>query len=285
MKGRLLNQFSMDEFDGKFRIATTSGESFGRGNSSNNLYVLDEDLEVVGKVEGLASGERIYSTRFIGDRAYMVTFRQIDPLFVIDLSDAENPEVLGYLKVTGYSSYLHPYDENHLIGVGMEANEQGRAQGVKIALFDVSDVANPREIGKYEITDGIWSSSDVLYDHKAFLFDKEKELIAMPVSYSGQNDYWQGAYVFKINLAEGISLKGKIAHEIEGSAKGYGYGGTDYVRRALFMDDVLYTISNSKIKASALGDLSEIEEVELPYDYGPIYYAEGGVAVAASAIE
>jgi uncharacterized secreted protein with C-terminal beta-propeller domain len=146
-------------------------------------------IEIVGKVEDLAQGERIYSTRFLGDKAYMVTFRQVDPLYVIDVSDADDPRVLGYLKVTGYSSYLHPYDENHLIGVGMQATEEGRMQGLKIALFDVSDFENPKELSTYDFTVRApnmhsYSYSEALHDHKAFLFDKEKELLVIPVSSS-----------------------------------------------------------------------------------------------------
>lgn len=275
--GQLLNQFSMDEHEGYFRVVTTSGE-FWRGESVNNLYVLDENLEIVGKVEDLAKGERIYSARFMGEKAYMVTFRQVDPLYVIDVSVPEEPKVLGYLKVTGYSGYLHPYDETHLIGVGQEATEEGRVQGVKISLFDVSDFANPKEIGKYEVKEGQWSHSDAIYDHKAFLFDRERELLVMPVSYNtyekGRYEYWQGAYVFNVNL-EGIELKGKIAHEREEkeSEDYYYYGGQDYVRRSLFMDDVLYTISNARIKANVLSDLSDVREVKLPQEnYYPVYY-------------
>src|SRR5205807_2322356 len=121
----ILNQFSMDEYQGHFRIATTIGEPWGGGSnpSVNNLYVLDESLKTVGSLENLAPGERIYSTRFLGKRAYMVTFRNVDPLFAIDLADPAKPAVLGQLKIPGYSDYLHPYDENHLIGFGKKTIE------------------------------------------------------------------------------------------------------------------------------------------------------------------
>ncbi|MFH1358365.1 MAG: beta-propeller domain-containing protein, partial [archaeon] len=267
--GYILNQFSMDEYKGNFRIATTTGQT-GGGVSLNHLYVLNEDLEIIGSVEDLAKGERIYSTRFIGNRAYMVTFRQTDPLYVIDLSNPKNPEVLGYLKITGFSDYLHPYDENYLIGVGMEATEQGRVQGVKIALFDVSDVENPKEVSKYEVGKEwsdvyrSYSSTDVSYDHKAFLFDKEKQLLIIPVSYTKYLDnnwnsyeYWQGAYVFNLNLEEGFRLRGKITH-FEGNKTWQGY-----VQRSLYMDDVLYTISNYKIKANDLFNLDKISELQI----------------------
>jgi uncharacterized secreted protein with C-terminal beta-propeller domain len=151
VSGQLLNQFSMDQHGDYFRVATTSG-SFWGGTSANNVYVLDSGMSTVGKLEDLAPGERIYSVRFIGDRAYMVTFKKIDPLFVIDLSQPANPSILGKLKIPGYSDYLHPYDENHIIGIGkhtVEAEEGLKEQrnldfawyqGLKIALFDVSDV-------------------------------------------------------------------------------------------------------------------------------------------------
>ena len=277
VSGRILNQFSMDEYKGNFRIATTTGNTWGSSSSLNHLYVLDEDLKIIGSVEDLAKGERIYSARFMGDRAYMVTFRQVDPLFVIDLSQPKDPEVLGYLKVTGFSSYLHPYDENHIIGIGKEATEQGRVQGVKIALFDVSDVSNPVEKAKYEIK-GQWSDSNALYDHKAFLFDKKKELLVLPISYSeeltdseklGKYEYWQGAFVFKINTDE-IALMGQIDHKDNKSEKGYYYSSTA-VKRSLYMNDVLYTISGAKVKANSLINLDEISFIELPYEEPPIY--------------
>lgn len=276
--GRILNQFSMDEHKGNLRIATTTGN--WRATSLNHLYVLDEDLEIIGSVEDLAKGERIYSSRFMGDRAYMVTFRQVDPLYVIDLSDAKDPEVLGYLKVTGYSSYLHPYDENHIIGVGKEASEEGRIQGVKIALFDVSDVENPIEKAKYEV-EGMYSNSNALYDHKAFLFDKEKELLVLPMSYRTEvsyddfpnnagvgpkrYEYWQGAFVFNINLDDGITLQGKIEHNEDESEEVYYYG-ISAIQRSLFMDNILYTISRAFIKANDLSDLDYISKVKLPYE-------------------
>ncbi len=346
--GHLLNQFSLDEYKGNLRAAVTTG-SWG-DSTLNHLYVLNKDLEIIGSVEDLAKGERIYSSRFISDRVYMVTFRQVDPLYVIDLSKPEKPEILGYLKVTGYSSYLHPYDQDTIIGIGMDANEEGRVSGVKIALFDVSDVSNPVEKAKYAIkSDGqwTWSSSEALYEHKAFLFNKEKNLLSVPIqySYSNGNRYkqWNGAYVFNID-EDSIELKGKITHveeykptygpakdELagaerkdqysniwekigedewrnkayveEGTLNGIDYssdyysgtqgnegidqfpGGINYepynydwqkrIQRSLYMENVLYTISQSMIKANDLADLNEISKLNLGYtEYNyPIYYA------------
>src|SRR5660397_98692 len=183
VQGSLLNQFSMDESGDYFRVATTS--QFWTINSNiqyNNVYIMDSGLKIAGKLEKIAPDERIYSTRFIGNRLYMVTFKRMDPLFVIDLTDPNNPQVLGQLKIPGFSDYLHPYDENHIIGVGKETgqNEWGgvSTKGVKISLFDVSDVNNPKQLDTYEIGQP-GTDSEALQDHKAFLFDKEKD----PVSY------------------------------------------------------------------------------------------------------
>ena len=294
--GRVLNQFSIDEFEGNLRIATTTGGWRGDDNL-NHLYVLDEDMDIIGSVEDLAKGERIYSARSMGERAYMVTFRQVDPLFVIDLSEPENPEVLGYLKVTGFSNYLQPYDSTHILGIGKEADENGIAGELKISLFDVSDVANPVESAKYVVNTGRWSYSEALYEHKAILFDNEKELLVLPVSYSegitvavdsadmpGRTitnyRYWQGAYVFDVSL-DGISLKGKVAHEENETEQGYWYGG-DNIRRSLYMDDVLYTVSNKVVKASALSDLDEISSVT--FSSGEDYWY-GGFGVAPGIAE
>jgi len=274
--GYLLNQFSMDEYNGYFRVATTTNgpTDIDGWTTKNNVYILDMNMDVVGKVENLAPGERIYSARFMGDRGYMVTFRQVDPLFAIDLSDPLNPEVLGELKITGYSDYLHPYDGNHIIGIGKEATEQGRFLGMKIALFDVSDPSNPIEIDKYEIGDR-GTTSPVLDDHKAFLFDRGLNMMVMPVLIAeadGNDDdwrwgeyVWQGAYVFDISPEEGISLRGGITHYEDGfDVDNYRYyDALNDVKRSLYIDDVLYTISNGKMKMNDLDTLDYIGGVEL----------------------
>ncbi|AJF62095.1 TPA: copper amine oxidase [Candidatus Woesearchaeota archaeon] len=292
VKGYLLDQFSMDEHEGNLRVATTFSTWLRDGSVTyNNVYVLDEDLEIIGSEEEIAPDESIYSTRFMGDRLYMVTFRQIDPFFVIDLSDAADPEVLGYLKIPGFSDYLHPYDENHIIGVGKETGEneygQTTVKGVKIALFDVSDVSSPELVDMYEIGEQ-GTDSEALYDHRAFLFDKEKGLLVLPImEMKGKQEYdprmgyyrqdtWQGAYVFDID-ENGFELRGKVSHD---EALDYYYDYQNTVRRSLFMDDVLYTVSMKAIKMSDLESLELLNEVELPYtkyDYGrpmPLVVAE-----------
>jgi uncharacterized secreted protein with C-terminal beta-propeller domain len=278
--GSLLNQFSMDESGDYFRVATTS--QFWTINSNiqyNNVYIMDSDLKIAGKLEKIAPDERIYSTRFIGNRLYMVTFKRMDPLFVIDLTDPNKPQVFGQLKIPGFSDYLHPYDENHIIGVGKETaeNEWGGVsiKGVKLSLFDVSDVNDPKQIDTYEIGKA-GSDSEALQDHKAFLFDKKKNLLVIPVrEVTGKEQYdsrygynvqrvWQGAYVFNITL-NGFNLKGKISHFDDFEEPFYYWGSPGAVRRSLFMDDVLYTISARKVMMNDLEDISEIKSIDLPF--------------------
>ncbi len=293
--GYILNQFSMDEYNGYFRIATTTSHvsgDFEQATSTNHVYVLNLNLTIVGKLENLASGERIYSARFIGERCYMVTFKKIDPLFVISLEDPANPTILGKLKIPGYSDYLHPYDENHLIGIGkntIEAEEGDWAwyQGVKISLFDVSDVENPKEVANFTIGDR-GTDSPVLWDHKALLFDKERNLLAIPVLVAeideemypegvppyAYGDYvWQGLYVFNITEND-ITLRGRITHmeNVTDFLKSDYWFYSEYsVGRALYIDNVLYTISDKKIKMNDLATLEEINELELPTVYTQEY--------------
>ncbi|MCK4424144.1 beta-propeller domain-containing protein [Candidatus Bathyarchaeota archaeon] len=279
--GTVLNQFSMDEYEGYFRIATTSRISYENNPSlrlplQNNMYVLNMELEIVGELENIAPGETIHSARFMGDKCYLVTFRKTDPFFVIELGEPYEPKILGELKISGYSNYLHLYDENHVIGVGKETvpAKQGDFswyQGVKISLFDVTDLSEPKEIAKYEIGDR-GTDSPVLREHKAFLFAKEKNLLVLPVSVAERenpNDppyipgkiVWQGAYVFTVSLSleEKLVLKGTITH-IENDDV---HDTEHYVTRALYIENVLYTISNNRIKMNSLLDLSEINELGL----------------------
>jgi uncharacterized secreted protein with C-terminal beta-propeller domain len=282
--GRELNQFSMDEYNNYFRIATTKWINWTKQNDffvltqQNNLYVLNMNLSVIGKLENLAIGENLHSARFVGDRCYIVTFKKTDPLFVIDLSDPTTPVVLGQLKIPGYSDYLHPYDGNHLIGVGKETVEASEDfawyQGVKISLFDVSNVTNPIQIANYTIGDR-GTDSPILTDHKAFLFDKSKNLLVIPVlvaeidetqypegvpSFAYGTPVWQGAYVFNITLTDGFVLRGRITHGEDGA----GVPESSYwVERSLYIENVLYTISNKKIKMNSLEDLTEIGEIQL----------------------
>ncbi|DAC73108.1 MAG TPA: hypothetical protein DSN98_01500 [Thermoplasmata archaeon] len=300
--GHILNQFSLDEHNGFFRIATTVGNNWGEGTqTSNNIYILDENLKQVSQIENIAPGESIYAARFLGDRAYLVTFVQVDPLFTVDLSDPYNPRILGELKIPGYSEYLHPYDETHIIGIGKEVDPTIDADkvhtpgaiyytailGLKIALFDVSDFENPKEVAKVVIGDR-GTDSPALYDHKAFLFDKDKQLLVIPVSlyeitqevkdrYIASNGTdtlfgeftFQGAYVYRLSLDGGFEFKGRITHQtpeqMQHPSDYYWYWGTSNtdITRTLYIGDVLYTVSDSMVKMNNLADLSDISSVKL----------------------
>ncbi|HLN45578.1 MAG TPA: beta-propeller domain-containing protein [Candidatus Sulfotelmatobacter sp.] len=272
--GSVINQYSMDEFNNYFRLATTNWKN----TTENSVYVLNMNLNIVGALDlkNTELRETIQSTRFIGNKAYIVTFEQKDPFFVLDMSNPAAPRIAGKLEIPGFSSYLHPYDENHVIGIGMENRT------AKLSLFDVTDVNAPREIAKY-IVQGDYSYSQAQYDPKAFLFDLSKQLLVIPVQVTNygvisptapdsgtktivptQAGYWQGAYVFKLTVAGGFELRGIIAHQDYTSTTvyyGYDYGFT--VNRALYIGNTLYTVSNSKIKLNSLTDLSQIAEVKL----------------------
>jgi uncharacterized secreted protein with C-terminal beta-propeller domain len=247
VNGTLLNQFSLDEYGGNLRVATIVDSWSIRGNWwSSEVSVLDDRLNVIGSVGNLAPNEKIYAARFMGERLYLVTFRETDPLFVIDLANPKSPKI--QLQIPGFSRYLHPYDATHLIGVG----KQSTRGGLKIALFNVTDVHNPQLVGEKKLG-GYGSDSEVLRDHKAFLFDREKDLLVLPVHIvedtTSSNDIhpvWGGAYVFGVNPEKGFTEKGTVVHYRDGSSSSYD------VKRAFYIDDVLYTMAQDKIVMSDL---------------------------------
>jgi len=259
--GRELNQFSIDEYNNYFRIATTTRLN---GNTQNNVYILDMNLNMVGSLENIAPGEAIDSARFIGNRSYLSTsVVRRDPFFVIDVENASDPKILGYLKIPGFTRYLHPYDENHIIGVGINASK------VKISLFDVSNVSAPIEMAKYTIT-GAYSNTPVLTEHKAFLFDRSKDLLAIPASVSHLKEtspqlyeywQWQGVYVFNITLTHGLVLRGNVTHQ---DSNIHYWENSYWAKRSLYIENVLYTVSEKKIKMNTLEDLALIKEITLP---------------------
>ncbi len=278
--GRVLNQFSMDEFDQTFRIATTTGQMWrtDEQTSKNHLYVLDLNLEQIGSIEDIAPTERIYSARFMGDRAYLVTFREIDPFYVIDLTEPTAPEILGYLKIPGYSDYLHPYDENHILGFGKEVYDvKGNAipGGFKIGVFDVSNVEEPVEKFKIEIGD-TGTDSELLRNHKALLFSKEKDMIAFPITImkkpadSTENPWqwgqftFQGAHVYSLDLEDGFHLSANISHlNLMDYMKAghYWYGSDKNIDRILYVGDTLLTTSGYKVQRHDLGKFQLLDEV------------------------
>ena len=272
--GRLLNQFSMDESGDRFRVATTTEiyTQYEGTIRSNAVYVLDENLNNVGELEGIAPDESIYSARFIEDRLYLVTFQQIDPFFVIDLA-SDKPKILGELKIPGFSNYLHPYDKEHVIGIGRDAKEidNGRVQqlGIKIALFNVKDVSNPTVADETIIGDRS-TQSEALYNHKSFFFDKASGTLSIPISgdiesldvnskkFAPEHSRWSGFYVFNVSELEGFENKGMITHD-DGESRYYGMNNA----RTFYIEDVLYTASQEYLKMNSLESLEEINSIQL----------------------
>ena len=285
VEGTTIDQFSLDEKDDNLRIAlyTTKG---------SRVVVLDNNLKQLGETAYLAKGEKMYSARFVGDRAYLVTYKNIDPLYSIDLSDPANPKALGALKIPGYSTYLQPYDENHIIGFGFQTEEtvrrnslgrvtssSAKVTGMKMALFDVSDISNPKMISEEVIGDSK-TNSTVLENHKALLLDKERNLLAIPIknyttdlsitedddissatksytSYLKSRTYNKVGYaVYSLDTANGFNLRGIITHDVNSN---------DYTSdiRGLYIDNTLYTVSNKEIKANNIDTLAEIKDIIL----------------------
>ncbi|MGD0092726.1 MAG: beta-propeller domain-containing protein [Planctomycetota bacterium] len=270
--GMVINQFSMDENNGYFRVATTT-YGWVTSNGNNGLYVLDGSMKTVGRLEGLAPGEQIYATRFIDDRCYMVTYHLTDPLFVISVADPTAPAVLGQLNIPGFSNYLHPYDANHILGFGKNA-VNGFYQGMKIACFDVTDVNNPVQVSAVSIGDR-GTDSEVLYDHRALLFDKDKALLAFPISiaviqnktpdmplWTYGDTVFDGAYVYNFTLENGFVLRKALTHQSGDLAATYDWGKS--IQRLLYIDTSLYSLSNSLVKVNDLGTLEEKETLVLP---------------------
>ena len=290
VEGSTINQYSMDEKDGNLRIALDSSEG-------SRIAIFDDKLHLLGETENVAPDEEMRATRFVGDKAYLVTYETTDPLFVVDLSNVKDPKILGELKIPGYSTYLHPYDDTHLIGIGVETEEiinrdefgevissRSIVTGMKMSLFDVSDVNNPKQLAQTTIGDSRTVSA-VLTNPKALLFSKEKELIAIPVNnyqedfsiedYEDGDDITEafvdynkpyiseGYFVYNINLEEGFKLKGVINHEKSELTR---YNRNSKLLRGLYIEDDLFTVSEEAIKVNKLDNLDEISKLSLKGD-------------------
>lgn len=233
--GGLLNRYSMDEYNGYLRVGVSIGKNWRmKDQTTNGVYVLDSDMEQIGYIDGIAKGERIYSTRFAGDVLYMVTFKEVDPFFVIDLSNPKNPEIMGELKIPGYSTYMHPVGDNLVVGVGRIENNS------KLSLFDVSDPKNPEEISQYTFKE--YTSLD--YDFHAFLWDDATKTLVIPAE--------NHAYIFHVDRS-GITLKKDDVHDKN-----------SHVSRTLYINDCLYTFSEKNIHIYNMSTWERVKTIDFP---------------------
>lgn len=267
--GYIINQYSMDEHEGFFRVATTTVDR--DWNETNNLFILDEKLSVVGSVTGLAEGETIRSVRFSGDTGYVVTFEQTDPLFVIDLSDPTAPEVLGELKIPGFSEYLHVIGDGLLLGVGRHTaelysrDEYGNEtvegvtdKGLKVSIFDVSDPANPKELHTKVFGSGWEVYSEVSYNPRSLMVDMDKGVVGLPVNNNGSSDfehkYWAGFALLRVS-GDGI----KVLSELGGS-ESYAYN-----QRLIYIGDTLYLAMNDSLTAYSYENYKELASLTMKF--------------------
>jgi Beta propeller domain len=249
--GFLVNQWALDEQDGRLRVATTTAPVWWNGparrESESFVTVLEEEggkLVSVGRVGGLGKGERIYAVRFMEDVGYVVTFRQVDPLYIVDLSSPRRPRVAGELKIRGYSSYLHPIGDDLLLGVGQDATEQGRTLGTQVSVFDVRNLGRPIRLHRRTLES---SSSEAEYDHHAFLYWPRTRLAVIPVNRYDRTSYDSFALGLRVGRG-GIDEVGEVTHD---QTEGY-----DPIRRSVVVGNGLYTVSAKGVKASDLADLS-----------------------------
>ena len=305
VNGTVVNQFALSEYEGVLRVATTTGQ-WARWwmedpePMSSQLVTLERSMDItterqtlveVGRVDGIAPGERIWSARFDGDRAYIVTFEQIDPLWVIDVSDETNPTILGELKVPGVSTYIHPLSRDHLLTIGLgPANEDGTGldwSGTQLSLFDISDPTIPQQADTLRISpvnyndrhSWSWSWSEATYESKAFQYWAPKNMLAVPLStyryvdtYEGGSYSWSYQYISKlvlvsVNESDGtLAVYGEVNHSSLYDREDYDrYWWNDQnIRRSIFMGDYVYAISSAGVTATNLTTLEETARVTLP---------------------
>ena len=278
-RGEILNQFSIDEYKGVTRVAVKVNDWRIDEERQSGVVTFDEDMEVLDTLYGIAPNENMYSARFVGERLYMVTFEQIDPLFVINLSNPSDITIEGELKIPGFSEYLHPYKNGLLIGIGKETeltkDDRVVQDGVKISLFDVSDVNNPKEVDVKVFGDS-WGEALVAQDHKAFLLDEKREFMVVPMYFRKDDDsydYWYGAKVIDLSNGELDEIT-ELEHDFNKDEKRR-YWYDERILRSAFVDDTLYTYSSHYIKSHDISnefedvDYIEIENNEPEYE---IYY-------------
>jgi uncharacterized secreted protein with C-terminal beta-propeller domain len=284
VEGWLHNQFSMGEHEGFLRVATTEHDwwwgTTEEGEDHGSLITVLADngageLEAVGRLTGIAPGERIYACRFMADRGYLVTFVQLDPLFTLDLSEPTAPRIAGELEITGYSSYLHPVGDDHLLAVGVEADEQGAILGMAVSVFDVSDFDHPELAHRYLIEDdeNTWSWSEALDDHHAFTY--HREVLSIPAYVSGKSRWFSGLLVLMVDPEHGIGELGWVDHADLPPGP---WGQSAWMRRSVYIEDALYSLSNLGVKVNRLLSPS-IELAQVPFFEPPGSPGDAGNAV------
>ena len=268
VKGWILDQFSMSEYDGHLRVAATEFDwwwgATPDAEPASSISVLEDDdlgnLLEVGHLGGLGPGERIFAVRFMGAKGYVVTFEQIDPLFTLDLADPTRPKVIGELEVTGFSSYLHPIGDEWLLAVGQEADEEGRVIGLAVSVFDVRDLTDPKLAHRYLIEgeDDTWSWSEALHDHHAFTY--HRGVLSIPAYIGGEQERFSGLLVLAVDPEDGIYELGRIDHQDLSSPEGRAW-----MRRSVYIEDAIYSLSSAGIKVNSLENPA-VELAKVPFD-------------------
>lgn len=251
--GSVDSQFWMDEFGPFLRVA-----AIVNNGAYNRVYCLNYHLNPYGLLNNIAPGERITAARYVGRRLYLVTFRQTDPFFVIGFNDHRFPVILGELKISGFSKYLHPYDEKTIIGLGRQATVNGRPLGLKLALFDVSNVWSPKEITSFELQE-TYASSEAETEHKAFLFSRERNLLVIPGKLNSAQAKFNGAFVFYIDRTQ-ITLKSIVDH-IKTPQDNFE---SRTVQRSLYIENFLYCKSKCLLSISSLFDYTRVRDIDIP---------------------
>jgi uncharacterized secreted protein with C-terminal beta-propeller domain len=266
--GWTLDQFAFSEHDGFLRVASTEFDwwwgTTPDEEPASMVTVLADDgsgsLREVGSVGGLGPGERIFAVRFMGDKGYVVTFEQIDPLFTLDLSDPYFPKVVGELEITGFSSYLHPIGDEWLLAVGQEADENGRVIGLAVSIFDVRDFADPKLAHRYLVEDReeAWSWSEALSDHHAFTY--HRGILSIPAYISQGGEAFSGLLVFSADPENGIHEIGRIDHQDMAGTDGH-----PWMRRSVYIEDAIYSLSSVGVKVNSLHN-PEVELASVPFE-------------------
>lgn len=286
ISGRPINRYAMNEFNDVLRMGVTDVFPMGATNSDPNLvgttqiaapltllatnkvYCLAEEngvFTLIGESKGIAPGENLHSARFIGTRGYMVTFKKVDPFFTIDMADPKSPKVIGELKIPGFSDYLHPIGENHILALGKDTEDMGSFawfQGIQLSIFDVSDFENPKQVHK-EVIGVRGTDSEARFNPKAFNYWDEKKLLALPIDlYEGENDgpnfgtySFSGIYVYEIDTQLGFKQLGRIP--LDGKKYWHWWKRSNDIEynRGVFIDDEIYGVSNKSIKRSAIDNI------------------------------